>query len=425
MRTKNTLSLSALTTALGLAALSPAAWAQTSNPPPPPPRGEPGVESDGDGVNDDIDAEPCNLQVASKRFEPADRTWGMLLFEDRWPNKGDFDFNDLVLAYNEVLDYDSANQLTGIRLDLRVIAVGARYTNGLAFRIPGAPKSTVLNMRLDVGGVSQNVSPRITESDLVVDLASDLHALFGASTQEWINTDTSVPAKPYVDIVLDIRFSPGQNIAAADAPFDLFLFNSARGTEVHRPRYQGTASINGSLFGTADDGSTPGRAFVTKNGIPFALELPETALYPKEGVAIDLLYPAIVDFGLGLPGAETFYQSPQVASAFGSISVGAFSASPAVDVSCFAPNPGVCGAAANVGSVDAPTAALCGFGAASTVTSQGGFHQWTCAGNYSSPTACDAPTSSVNPGCRAPARWRTAPAPRSATAPAPATGPAP
>lgn len=378
-------------TALATVALVGAPALAQVNPTQPPIAGQPGVESDGDGIDDDIDAEPCNINVASKRYDPADRTWGMLLFEDRWPDKGDFDFNDLVLGYNEILDYDSNNRLTGIRVDLRVIAVGARFTNGLAFRIPGAPKTAVTNLSLKVGGVAQNVSLRPSESDVVVTLANDLHALFAVSNQTWINTDPALTAKGYVDIVLEMKFAPGQNITASDAPFDIFIFNPTRGTEVHRPRYQGTSSIDGSLFGTADDGSAPGRAFVTRNGIPFVLDLPETALYPQEGVAIDALYPQIVDFGLGLPGSDTFYQNPVLAHGYGNISIGAFTTTAQVDVSCFTPNPGVCGSAANQGSVNAPTANLCSFGTASAVTASGGFHTWTCAGNYSTATACDAP----------------------------------
>ena len=385
-------------TCLGLLMASGSAGAQTLNPPPPAPTGQPGVESDGDGINDDVDAEPCNVRVSAKSYEPGDRSWGMLLFEDRWPDKGDFDFNDLVLAYNEILDYDSANVLTGLRVDLRVVAVGARYTNGLALRIPGAPKSSVTFMKLDIGGVAQNVAMRAAETDVVIDLTQDLHALFGATSDEWINTDPSTPAKPYVDIVLELRFGPGQGISASQAPFDLFIFNPTRGTEVHRPEYMGTSAIDNALFGTADDGSTATRRFVTTRGIPFALELPEASMYPKEGVAIDQLYPAIVQFGEGIPGSETFYQNPQLGHAFGNISLGELTATPVIDVSCFTPNPGVCGAAANLGSVDAPSAGLCAFGTASVVTAQSGFHTWSCTGNYSNPTTCDAPDWVCEPG---------------------------
>ena len=368
-----------------------------------PTTGQPGVDSDGDGVDDDLDVEPCDLRTSMKRFSPADRTWGMLLFEDSWPARGDFDFNDLVVAYNEVLRYDSGGLYTGIRLDLRVMAVGAHYTNGLAFRIPGLPASSVERLQLFVDGQPQPVAARGGESDMVVDLTSDLHALMGAPAATWVNTDPQRPTSRYVDIVLIADFNPGGNIAASGAPFDIFLFNTARQTEVHLPQYSGTSSMNASLYQTADDGSTATRRFVTKAGIPFALELPEQVMYPIEGTSIASLFPTIVEFGLQVPGAELFYRSPNLAHAFGNVSPGSFQGSSSADVGCFTADPGRCGAADATGQVDAPASGLCAFGAASAVSSSGGQWRWTCTGFYSTPTSCTAPdlvcTPNLSSGC--------------------------
>ncbi|CAN0586068.1 unnamed protein product, partial [Laminaria digitata] len=58
--------------------------------------------------------------------------------------------------------------------------------------------------------------------------------------------------------------------------------------------------------------------------------------------------------------------------------------------SCFAPLNGVCGGAAGNPAVDAPATALCDLGAASSVVSNNGYWQWTCTGNYSVGTLCEA-----------------------------------
>lgn len=365
--------------------------------------GEPGVDSDGDGIHDDIDAEPCDNRVSIKRFDPADRTWGMMLFEDSWPEKGDFDFNDVVIAYNQVLSYDSGGLFTGIRLDIRVMAAGAHYTNGLAFHVPNVPAAQVENLQLFVDGQPQPITTRPGEVDLVVDLSSDLHALLGVPSRTWVNTDPAVPAVPYVDITLMAEFNPGVGVAASNAPFDIFLFNRARQTEVHLPQFRGTSSLNTALLGTADDGSSPTRAFVTTAGIPFALVFPEQVTYPNEGTSIASLFPTIVDFGLQLPGSQNFYRNPVLAHAYGNVSPGAFGATASTDVSCFTADPGQCGAAASVGSVSAPSTGLCGFGTASAVSSSGGLWRWDCTGIYSTPTACTAPdlvcTPNLSSGC--------------------------
>lgn len=360
-------------------------------------QGQTNIDSDSDGVNDAMDAAPCDSRISARVFVPADRTHGMLLFEDRWPNKGDFDFNDVVVSYNQTLDYDSSANVTHLRLDLSIMAVGARFKNGLALRLPNTPRSSVTNLTFLVNNVATGVVGEVVlktgESEAIVVLADDLHALFGVEgTREWVNTDPALAMKPYVDITVDIALDPGHNLSAANAPFDLFIFDKVRGTEVHRPQYRGTASLDSTLVGTADDGTTATRAFVTANGIPFALDIPELAEYPKEGLSIDSLYPGIVQFGQSLgTQSTTYYRSPSAGVGYGLLPPRALLAAAAADVSCFAPNPGVCGTAIGTGLVSAPTTNLCGFGATSGVTSSGGLFRWTCAGDYSTPTSCTTP----------------------------------
>lgn len=372
--------------ALALAAPAPG-WAQ----------GQPNVDSDLDGVNDAIDALPCDGRVSVRVYAPADRTYGMLMFEDQWPSKGDFDFNDAVVAYNQTLRYDASGLLTGLRIELSIMAVGARFQNGLALRLPGTPKGSVTGLTFTTANVVNiaagdvRLDPAEAEATLI--LTDDLHALFGVdSTREWVNTDPNLPRHPYVDMVIDFTLSPGHNLSAADAPFDLFLFDRTRGAEVHRPRYQGTASIDPALFNTKDDGTTAVRAFVTTQGVPFALELPELAAYPVEGAAIDQLYPSVVGFGASAGASYAdYYRNPVGGAAYGLVPPRALQSAASPDMSCFVPNPGVCGAAVGQGSLDAPTAGLCGVGVASAVTTSGGLFRWSCTGDYSAPTSCTTP----------------------------------
>ena len=358
-------------------------------------QGQPGVDSDGDGVNDALDAEPCNANVSARVYVPADRAWGMMLFEDTWPARGDFDFNDAVIAYNQVLRYDSSARLTGVRMELSVMAVGAGALNGLALRLPNTPPSMVTSLTSAIGGavpgLKATLDPAAAEATII--LSENLHALFGTTaTREYVNTDPSLPLRPYVDLTLEIGLAPGANLSAADAPFDLFIFDGYRGTEVHRPRYRATAAMNAALYNTADDGSTTTRSFVTTQGIPFALEFPELVNYPRELAAIDSVYPSIVPFGLssGLQHGD-YYRNLQPQLAFGLTPPRALSAQAAADLSCFTPNPGVCGSATGSGSTTAPELGLCSFGVHSQPVATGGLWRWDCTGHYSQPTACTTP----------------------------------
>ena len=123
--------------------------------------------------------------------------------------------------------------------------------------------------------------------------------MFSATPNDrvWVNTDMTKTTKAFVRMELDIELTPGTNLSAGEGPFDVYLFNTDLGTEVHRPAYSPISSAAAAKLGTADDGSTATRKYVTKSGVPFVLDLPVLANYPKEGEALDKVYPGIVAFG--------------------------------------------------------------------------------------------------------------------------------
>lgn len=349
-------------------------------------------DSDGDGVLDADDVAPCDPTIAMQVFVPGDRSAGMMLFEDLWPSKGDFDFNDLALAFNQVLNLDAQGNLTSLRMDLDVLAVGARQNNGLAFALP-VPPSAVASAALTIDDVAAPVTLWSAESQATWTLAPNLHALFGVD-RAWVNTDPNVPARPAVRLTFTVTLVSGQSYSLAEAPFDLFIFDPARGAEVHRPEYRGTSQLGAGLVGTLDDGTTAARAFVTTNGIPFALIFPELVAYPVEGTPIDALYPDIVLFGSsGGAQAATFYRNMVSVHRFlGQVVPPAYRAAGTPDTSCFVPMPGLCGPAVSTGHANPPLhQEMCDFGTPSAVLTDGVNWQWSCAGFYSAPTGCTAP----------------------------------
>lgn len=363
---------------------------------------QPGVDSDSDGVADNIDIEPCDVRISGREFVPADRTYGMLLFEDMWPARGDFDFNDAVLGYHVVLNRNSMGRVTSLRVDLDVMAVGAAFDNGLAIQLPFS-RTLVDRAYLAVGNASyplqsmtEGTSPAAawtSESSATFTLADSLHGLFGV-VGELVNTDPLASTHPYVHLALEVHLGSGASVSSTDAPFDIFIFDTMRGIEVHLPRYRGTSRLDTSLVGTGDDGTNQSRAFVTRNGIPFALDIPETVLYPAESQTIDALLPDIVSFGRSNGQQATDFYRSTVVTSYGytqqmpNSPLGSFSD---VDLSCFTPNPGRCGSAATTGHVSAPSTGLCDVGSASLVSTSGGMFSWTCTGSYSQPTTCQAP----------------------------------
>ncbi|MCG8701590.1 MAG: LruC domain-containing protein, partial [Bacteroidales bacterium] len=97
------------------------------------------IDNDNDGVSDVFDQYPNNAQKAFDNYYPGNSTFGTLLFEDLWPFRGDYDFNDLVVDYQFNQTTNSQNQVTNISTKLVVKAIGASYHNGFGIEFNTSP----------------------------------------------------------------------------------------------------------------------------------------------------------------------------------------------------------------------------------------------------------------------------------------------
>ena len=75
---------------------------------------------DNDGVSDQDDDYPFDSNKAFDNYYPAKGVHGTYAFEDRWPQKGDYDFNDVVLNYNYKYVTDSTDKISEIIMKFKV-----------------------------------------------------------------------------------------------------------------------------------------------------------------------------------------------------------------------------------------------------------------------------------------------------------------
>ncbi len=272
-------------------------------------------DTDSDGVPNASDAFPCDGNKAGIAFAPAEGVFGTLMFEDRWPNKDDQDFNDAVFAYNAVYITNGVGDTTSLQLTLRTLALGGTYTHGLGLQLP-VLAAQVSSITRTVGTTTQTLVPSAQDANLTVHLSADLREFFGFATGP-INAQNTLNYQASPAMIIDLTFAPGTQLPASAAPEDLFLFRSDRlAHEIHRPQYSGTSRMDQTLFGTADDGSSPGRSFVDQQGLPFALLLPEPSPYPAERTTISQLFPTIGEFAAsGGTARQDFYKVQVNASA--------------------------------------------------------------------------------------------------------------
>ena len=72
-----------------------------------------------------MDDFPENPELAYKRFFPSEATSARLVFEDSWPKRGDYDFNDLVLDYSACEYLNPDKKIKTLNVTIRILAAGS------------------------------------------------------------------------------------------------------------------------------------------------------------------------------------------------------------------------------------------------------------------------------------------------------------
>jgi len=218
--------------------------------------------------------------------------YGTLAFEDLWPAKGDYDFNDLVIDYKFEIITNFANKLESVKATFVIKAFGASYENGFGFQLTGPIDPADLTVTgYDLTENYITLSSNGTEAGQSKPTIIVYDNAYGQMEHPGIGIGVNTePNAPYVQpktLVVEISFPAGK-YAFNDldiANFNPFLLvNKDRGVEVHLPNYLPTDLANTALFGTDDDSSNPveNRYYKTDNNLPWAINIYETFAYPIE-----------------------------------------------------------------------------------------------------------------------------------------------
>jgi LruC domain-containing protein len=239
-------------------------------------------DSDGDGINDELDYFPYDPNKAFNNFSPSAGNNGTLVFEDLWPSKGDYDFNDLVVGYNFNLIADGKNRISTIEATFDIKQIGATYKNGFAFVIPISSSAikSIEGQQMNVGYTKLNSNG--TESgvkETVVFIAENVTEFKGKT----------------IKIVIDLEI-PVAKSDLGSVPFNPFIVvDGKRDREVHLPDMAPT-SIGTTLLGQKDDYSSVefGRYYKTERNLPWALNFYTEFKTPNEKISIDKKYPKFI-----------------------------------------------------------------------------------------------------------------------------------
>lgn len=252
-----------------------------------------GNDTDGDGVNDPVDDYPNDANKAYDNYYPAENTFGSLAFEDLWPNRGDYDFNDLVVDYYFTEVLNASNEVVELKADFVLKATGASYENGFGFEMGITPDQITSINGSQIVGSAVSLATNGTELNQAKAVCMVFDNVYGIVTRPegfYVNTQ---PDAPYVipdTVNIVIAFTQPQSSASLGSPpYNPFIFvNQDRSREVHLAEHPPTSLAAGTAyFGSADDNSDVSGYYKTYNNLPWALDIAETLSYPLERVTID------------------------------------------------------------------------------------------------------------------------------------------
>ena len=253
-----------------------------------------GADTDDDGVSDANDLRPNDPNVAFRSAYPALNQFGSLAFEDRFPDKGDYDMNDMVVDYNFEELLNTAQKVTSLKISVKLRAMGASFRNGFAVHLP-IPASQVASVtgykRTDSYVTLASTGVEANQSDAVILCFDNGYDLLRTPDGGFINTDPDRPIlSPYV-LTINVNFTePQSRLDIGYPPYNPFIFiNRNRSKEVHLPGKMPTGLADLSLFGTGDDDTNlaTGKTYMTANNLPWALNFPASFPYLKEKIAIN------------------------------------------------------------------------------------------------------------------------------------------
>lgn len=256
------------------------------------------TDTDKDGVGDTSDEYPTDPTRAFNNYYPSETETATLAFEDLWPHKGDYDFNDMIVDYNFNQITNADNKVVAVEARLAVRSIGASYVNGfgIQFNTPAENVKSVTNQTLTEGIVKNLASGAESNQTKAVVIAFDnaFKLLPHAGNTSGVNT---INGSEYVEPqtkTINIEFV--NPVAFADfgtPPYNPFIFiNRDRTKEVHLPASEPTDIADLTLLGTADDdlNINKGKYYMSDKYLPWAINLPTQFDYPAEKEDITKTY---------------------------------------------------------------------------------------------------------------------------------------
>lgn len=254
------------------------------------------TDSDGDGVGDTLDEFPNDASRSFTNYYPSKNNVGTLAYEDLWPHKGDYDFNDLVVDYNFTQISNGENKVVEIYAAFTIRAIGASLRNSFLLQLNTSPNNikAVSGENLTSGIFNLNSNgTELGQSKAVIPIFDDSFKALNY-TGSIVNTVIGGAFTNPKTISVKIEFNTPVAISdLGTAPYNPFIvIGGVRGKEIHLPANAPTDLVDKSLFGSGEDDTnlSAQKYYKSDKYLPWGINIPVQFSYPAEKQDITKAY---------------------------------------------------------------------------------------------------------------------------------------
>ncbi|MCW8327924.1 LruC domain-containing protein [Photobacterium sp. SDRW27] len=268
-------------------------------------------------------------QSLTHNYYPGEGTWVTLAYEDNWPAKGDYDFNDVVIFYRVDTISNQAGNIIRYDIHGKLQAYGASFANGFAVQLDNISRSIVdadlaklvvndktlhntsiieEGQEFAVALISNNLKNEFTPPECsgnsgkfyrvwrgcTKDAADQFSFVASIPLTSPISTGPDMPLNPFI-------FSPEGRYHGDNFSMEF----PGRALEIHLKGDSVTSLASEQFFSTQEDKSIysssncPGPdcdSFRGENGTPWGLVIDSNWDHPSERIDVLQAYPELAEF---------------------------------------------------------------------------------------------------------------------------------
>lgn len=235
-------------------------------------------------------------------YTPAKDTDGTLMFEDLFPELGDYDLNDLVAYYNTHTYCSSKNNLDGLELKFQIRALGGSLPYRLCLQLSYIPTKYVqgnMTVSSSMPGITMELLPQEGEEKAIL-VIDGLNQLKGSGGGSFYNTEAgaslsleselpTITCKIERNNIDDVNGYNAFSSTCANpgTAFNFFLQNPSNMREIHLRGYEPTKLYTNYAN---EDPRHQDISFYGKSNQVWGIKVPAAIKHAREGVDFTKAY---------------------------------------------------------------------------------------------------------------------------------------